>query len=249
MTNALTVTLLAPVFALARRELIKFWREKVRVLGFAAAPLLFWLVASAGFNDFTRFYAGSLALSLMFSAVFSNMTLIDDRKEGFLSGMLVSPAPRAAIVLGKSTGAATLAWLQSLLFLLFLPLAGLHPSFFDFLAAVLVLVLISLLFTLLGFVCAWRMPSTQAFHGVINIVLLPMWMLSGSLFKLNEAHPVMAQLMRWNPLTYGVSLLDHFLSGSSSIPVPVALTVLAVWILALYALALFLVRKHSHATP
>lgn len=247
MTQTLSASLVAPVFALARRELIKFWREKVRVLGFAAAPLLFWLVASAGFNDFTRFYAGSLALSLMFSAVFSNMTLIDDRKDGFLSGMLVSPAPRAAIVLGKTSGAATLAWLQSLLFLLFLPLAGLHPSFFDFLAALLVLAVISLLFTLLGFVCAWRMPSTQAFHGIINVVLLPMWMLSGSLFKLDEAHPVMHQLMRWNPLTYGVSLLDHFLAGNSSIPVTTSLLVLGAWILALYTLAIVMVRRHSNA--
>jgi ABC-2 type transport system permease protein len=247
MTNTLTTSLVAPCFALARRELIKFWREKVRVLGFAAAPLLFWLVASAGFSDFTRFYAGSLALSLMFSAVFSNMTLIDDRKDGFLSGMLVSPAPRAAIVLGKTSGAATLAWLQSLLFLLFLPLAGLHPSFFDFLAALLVLILIAVLFTLLGFVCAWRMPSTQAFHGIINVVLLPMWMLSGSLFKLDEAHPIMRQLMRVNPLTYGVSLLDHFLAGNSSIPVTTSLLVLGAWILALYTLAIVMVRRHSHA--
>ena len=75
----------------------------------------------AGFNDFARFYGGSIALALMFSAVFSNMTLIDDRKDGFLAGVLVTPAPRSGIVLGKVLGAAFLAWLQSLIFLFFLP--------------------------------------------------------------------------------------------------------------------------------
>lgn len=233
--------------ALARRELLKFWREKARVAGFAAAPLLFWMVVSAGFNDFARFYAGSIALALMFSAVFSNMTLIDDRKEGFLAGVLVTPAPRAGIVVGKVLGASTLAWLQSLVFLLFLPWTGLKPDFFAVLGMILVLGLISILFTLVGFLCAWRMPSTQAFHGVVNMLLMPMWMLSGSLFRYTEAHPWMQFAMRINPMTYGISLLDHALGSGSPFSTAFSLAVLCGWTAILFGIGIFWVGRSDYA--
>lgn len=233
--------------SLARREVIRFWREKARLAGFAAAPLLFWLVVSAGFNDFSRFYAGALSLALMFSAVFSNMTLIDDRKEGFLLGVLVTPAPRAGIVLGKVGGSALLAWLQSLIFLAFLPLSGLHPTFFGFLGALITLALIALLFTLVGFLCAWRMPSTQAFHGVVNMLLMPMWMLSGSLFRLDEAHPAMQFLMRLNPMTYGISLLQYALGAAPTLDPVLCLGVLSAWTALLFALAILWVNRSQHA--
>ncbi|WP_051670136.1 ABC transporter permease [Bryobacter aggregatus] len=234
--------------ALARREMLKFWREKARVVGFAAAPLLFWFVVSAGFNDFARFFAGSIALTLMFSAVFSNMSVIDDRKEGFLAGVLVTPAPRAGVVLGKVLGATILAWLQSLVFLFFLPLTGLTPGFFGILGAAGVLLLIGLLFTLLGFLCAWRMPSTQAFHGVINMLLLPMWMLSGSLFRVGEAHPLMQRLMQVNPMTYGISLLDVCLGGTSPFSMALSLAVLCGTTALLFGAALWFIGRSEYAT-
>lgn len=234
--------------ALAQREFLTFWREKARIAGFAAAPLLFWMVVSAGFNDFARFYAGSIALALMFSAVFSNMTLIDDRKEGFLAGVLVSPAPRAGIVLGKVLGSAGLAWLQSLIFLFFLPLTGLHPGFFGTMGAVLVLALIGMLFTLVGFLCAWRMPSTQAFHGVVNMLLMPMWMLSGSLFRFEEAHPWMQWAMRLNPMTYGISLLQQCFGLESAFGPTLCIAVLLGWTTLLFAGAMFWVARSNHAT-
>lgn len=235
-------------FALLSREWIRFSREPARVLGFTAAPLLFWAVVSLGFNDFSRFFSGSLALSLMFAAIFNNMTLIDDRKEGFLASVLVSPAPRAAIVLGKTFGSASLATAQSLLFLPFLPLAGLHPNIFQFLGALCVLFLIALVFTLLGFVCAWRMPSTQAFHGVINVVLMPLWMLSGALFPLASAHPWMQMAMRANPMTYALSLLDYCLAGAGSTSPLLSAAVLLAWLTVLLALAIHWVEKYSHAS-
>lgn len=233
--------------ALARRELIKFWRERARIVGFAAAPLLFWLTVSAGFNDFSRFFSGSLMLALMFSAVFSNMTLIDDRKEGFLSGVLVTPAPRSGIVLGKVLGAASLAWLQSLLFLFFLPLAHLSPGFFGFLATLGVLALIALFFTLIGFLAAWHMPSTQAFHGVVNMILMPMWMLSGSLFRFEEAHPLMRLAMQANPMSYGISLLNASLGAPASFPHLLSLAVLSLGAALLFSLALFRVTRSQYA--
>jgi ABC-2 type transport system permease protein len=233
--------------ALLSREWIRFWREKARVAGFAAAPLLFWLVVSLGFNDFGRFFAGSIALSLMFAAVFHNMSLIDDRKEGFLALVLVSPTPRTAIVLGKAMGAASIATLQGAVFLCFLPVAGFRPDIFQFLGALGVLFLIGLVFTLLGFVCAWRMPSTQAFHAVVNLLLLPLWMLSGALFPITGAHPWMQFLMRLNPMTYALSLVEYFLSGQSALEPLFSFGVLSAWVVALLSLAVMLVKRSSHA--
>jgi ABC-2 type transport system permease protein len=183
----------------------------------------------------------------MFSAVFSNMTLIDDRKDGFLAGVLISPAPRAGIVLGKVLGAAMLAWLQSLIFLFFLPLAGLKPGFFGVLGCLGVLALIAILFTLVGFLCAWKMSSTQAFHGVVNMLLMPMWMLSGSLFRFEEAHPAMQMVMRLNPMTYAISLLNQCLGVSAPFGSGISLILLMGWTAALFVFALVWVGRSDYA--
>src|SRR5574340_1369763 len=117
-----------PAGTLWWRELVRFWRQKSRVLGVVASPLVFWLLMGYGSNDLARFYSGALVLTVMFSAIFSTISIIEDRREGFLLSMLVSPAPRASMVLGKILGAATLAWVQGLIFLVFGPLAGVHLS-------------------------------------------------------------------------------------------------------------------------
>ena len=113
-----------PAATLWQRELVRFWRQKSRVLGVVASPLVFWLLIGYGSNDLARFYSGALVLTVMFSAIFSTISIIEDRREGFLLSMLVSPAPRTSLVLGKILGAATLAWIQGLIFLAFAPLAG-----------------------------------------------------------------------------------------------------------------------------
>jgi ABC-2 type transport system permease protein len=191
--------------------MIRFWREKARVLGFVASPLIFWLVLGSGYGDLAFFYPGALTLTVMFSAIFSTMTLIEDRREGFLLSMLVSPAPRSAMVLGKLLGASTLAWLQGLIVLAFVPVTGLPVSPASIAGLVGVLYLISFTFTALGFLIAWKMDSSQGFHAVTNLLLLPMWMVSGALFGFSSAHGWMKVLMRINPLTYATAALRHLL--------------------------------------
>src|SRR5260370_21860462 len=104
-----------PAMTLWWRELVRFWRTKTRVIGVVASPLVFWLLIGYGSGDLGRFYAGALVVTVMFSAIFSTISIIEDRREGFLLSMLVSPAPRTAMVLGKILGSATLAWTQGLL--------------------------------------------------------------------------------------------------------------------------------------
>jgi ABC-2 type transport system permease protein len=157
------------------------------------------------------------------------MSLIQDRNEGFLLTVLASPASRSAIVLGKVLGGATLAAIQGLIFLLFSPLAGVHPTVGGVLLAAAVVLLISFEITALGFTIAWPMDSTQAFHAIVNLILLPLWLLSGALFPADKASGWLRDIMLANPLTYGVDALRNGLDPAAhtdqTVLVNVAITV------------------------
>jgi ABC-2 type transport system permease protein len=218
-----------PVATLWQRELVRFWRQKSRVLGVVASPLVFWLLMGYGSNDLGRFYAGALVLTVMFSAIFSTISIIEDRREGFLLSMLVSPASRTSMVLGKILGAATLAWIQGLIFLAFAPLAGVHVGIEQVLLAAIAIFLVSFTLTGLGFVIAWKMDSTSGFHAIMNLLLVPMWMVSGSLFPMSTAQGVIRAIMWANPLTYSISLLNSLLGlpNAATAPLTSALVTVA----------------------
>jgi ABC-2 type transport system permease protein len=207
-----------PVVTLWQRELVRFWRQKSRVLGVVASPLVFWLLIGYGSGDLARFFAGALVLTVLFSAIFSTISIIEDRREGFLLSMLVSPASRTSMVLGKILGAATLAWIQGLIFLAFAPLAGVSLDAAEVLELVGAVFLVSFTLTGLGFVIAWRMDSTAGFHAVMNLLLVPMWMVSGSLFPMTTAHGWIKAIMWVNPLTYSISLLNGFMNLNTGAP-------------------------------
>jgi ABC-2 type transport system permease protein len=217
-----------PVATLWQRELTRFWRQKSRVLGVVASPLVFWLIIGSGFGDLSRFFAGALVLTVLFSAIFSTISIIEDRREGFLLSMLVSPAPRTSMVLGKVLGSATLAWIQGLIFLAFAPLAGLMPSLKELLGLAGVIFVIAFALTALGFLIAWRMESTQGFHAVMNLFLVPMWMISGAVFPISEAHTWIRWIMLVNPLTYSVAAITRLLPTRVAPGTPELLTGLAV---------------------
>ncbi len=227
-------------YSLWRRELVRFYRQKARVVGVIASPLLFWLVLGSGFaNSFHSsgsggghylgyFFPGSVAMIVLFTSIFSMMSLIQDRNEGFLLSVLAAPVSRSAIVLGKVLGGATLAALQGFVFLLFAPFVGVHASFGAVLLGMAVIALLSFELTALGFTIAWPLDSPQAFHAIVNLILIPLWMLSGSLFPASGASPWMHLLMRLNPLTYGVDALRNLLfpaqTTDASLPVNLAVT-------------------------
>ncbi len=211
-------------YSLWRRELVRFYRQKARVVGVIASPLLFWLVLGSGFaNSFHAtgsgtgshylgyFFPGSVAMIVLFTSIFSMMSLIQDRNEGFLLSVLAAPVSRSAIVLGKVLGGATLAALQGIVFLVFAPFGGVHVGPGAVLAGMLVIAMLSFELTALGFTIAWPLDSPQAFHAIVNLILLPLWMLSGSLFPASGASPWMHAVMRANPLTYGVDALRNLL--------------------------------------
>ena len=200
-----------PAITLWQRELVRFWRQKSRLLGVVLSPLLIWLLIGYGSASLDKFFSGALVLTVMFSAIFSTITIIEDRREGFLLSMLVSPAPRTSLVLGKIAGSATLGWIQGLIFLCFAPMAGVHLDAMEVLPIIAVIFLISFTLTGLGFVIAWKMETTAGFHAIMNLLLLPMWMVSGSLFPVATAQGFVKWLMWINPLTYSISLLNSTL--------------------------------------
>ena len=234
-----------PAATLWQRELVRFWRQKSRILGVVASPLVFWLVLGYGSGELARFFSGALVLTVMFSAIFSTISIIEDRREGFLLSMLVSPAPRTSMVLGKILGSATLAWIQGLVFLAFAPLAGVHIPLLDLLPVFGAIFLISFTLTGLGFVIAWRMDSTSGFHAIMNLLLVPMWMVSGALFPIATAHGFVKAIMWVNPLTYSISLLNYLLGLPNAEPGPaVSLAVTAGFgLLLLFASGLMAAQK------
>lgn len=206
--------------AVWRRELLHFWRERSRVAGFVGSPLIFWLIIGSGFGDLARFFTGSLLLSVMFTAVFATMSVIEDRREGFLLAMLVSPAPRCAVVIGKVLGGATMAAVQGLLFLVCLPLTGTALAVAALPAAAAGLALTGFAFTAMGFWLAWRSRTPQGFHALMNIVLMPLWMISGALFTQQTAHPWLRAVMSVNPLLYFHAILERTLMPAAGSVAP-----------------------------
>ncbi len=249
-----------PSFTLWWREVVRFYRQRSRVVGVIASPLLFWLVIGSGFGTSFRsgsaagqshyldyFYPGALIMIVLFTSIFTMMSVIEDRKEGFLLSVMVAPVPRSAIVLGKVLGGTTLSAIQGLIFLVFAPFVGVHMNFVQFLLVVLVVFLVSFALTALGFAIAWPMDSSQAFHAIINLFLIPLWLLSGAMFPLSGASGWLRLLMQMNPLTYGVEALRGLLYPESpSISSPAtSMAVLALFSLCMFAIAWVMVNRRT----
>lgn len=244
--------LVLPSMSLCRRELVRFLRQRSRIIGALATPILFWIVIGAGMgrsfrssqpgggNFIEYFFPGTLVMILLFTAIFSEISVIEDRREGFLQSVLVAPVSRMAIVMGKVLGGTILASGQGILFLLLAPLVGIKLSPASFLAAVGVTFIVSFALAGLGFCIAWRMNSTQGFHVIMNLFLIPMWFLSGAMFPADGATGALRWLMDVNPLSYGVSALRRALywSDSSALQLPSWPICLAVSLL--FAAAMFM---------
>jgi len=200
-------------WTLCRRDLVRFFRQRSRVIGVLATPLIFWGLIGSGFNYMRYLYPGTLVQILLFTSIFSTISIIQDRQQGFLQGVLVAPVSRGAIVLGKVLGGTAIALIQGALFLLLAPLVGIRPGWAGWAAALGVMALVAFGLTALGVLLAWRFDSVQGFHSVMNLLLMPMWLLSGAVFPPEKAVPWVRAVMVGNPLTYGVDALRRVLTG------------------------------------
>jgi len=218
---------MSAMLTLWERDITRFFRDKPRVIGGLVPPIVFWLLIGGGLGTSIRlpgapegvnflqfFYAGTLVLIVLFTSIFATISIIEDRREGFLQSVLVAPVSRLSIVLGKVLGSSTVGLGQGLAFLLLAGAAGLHPGLAGYAQAVAVLALASLGLTGLGFCIAWVLDSSQGFHSVMNLFLIPMWMLSGALFPASGAPRFLQWVIAANPVSYAVTGLQRALLPS-----------------------------------
>jgi len=213
-----------------RRELIRFRSDRLRAFSSLVQPVLFLLVLGTGLSSLARgglpagidfktyIYPGVLAMSVLFTSLFSAASIVWDREFGFLREMLVAPVSRSAIVIGKCLGGATVATLQGMVIL---ALAGLAHVPYDaelFLILIGELLLLSFTLTAFGVMMAARIKQIQAFMALTQMLVMPLFFLSGALYPLNGLPGWLTVLTRLDPLTYIVDPMRH--AVFSHLPIP-----------------------------
>jgi len=256
--------LLLPAWTLLRREIVRFLRQRNRIIGALGTPIVFWVIIGSGVGRSFQapgvpdgmtylqyFFPGTILLIVLFTSIFATISIIEDRREGFLQAVLAAPVARAAIVLGKVFGGTALATLQGGIFLALAPLAGLSIPLANVPALIGLLLLVGTFLTALGYLMAWPLDSTAGFHALMNLILMPLWLLSGALFPAEGASPWIQAVIYANPLHYALVLLragiGSPLPGDSGIVM--SLAILIGFALALLAAATWLTQtyKGKHA--
>jgi len=223
--------------ALGKRELIRQVRQPSRIIASIATPMLIWLFIVGGFSNavgdvgggrssLTAYtIPGMASLTVMFASIFASISLIQDRHDGVLRAALVSPAPGWSIALSKIGAGSLLALIQALIVLLTLPLLGVSLSVIGILGAIAALACISIALIGLGLAMAWIVDSTQGFHGVMNALLMPMWLISGAMFPVEEAAGWLRVITLLNPLTWAHAAMRDSLGMSDQLSPTIAWSV------------------------
>jgi ABC-2 type transport system permease protein len=234
--------------------MVRFYRQRSRIIGVIGSPLVFWFLIGSGLGTSFRhpnappemnyleyFFPGTMVLIILFTAIFSTISIIEDRREGFLQSVIVAPIPRASIALGKILGGTVLSLIQAIILLALTPFIGISLDILSLLTIFAALFVVSFGLTGLGFLIAWRMESTQGFHAIMNLFLIPLWLLSGALFPASGAAGWLGKIMMMNPLTYGVAAIRQglYLRGNISTQELVSLPVCMMIIVIFSALTLW----------
>lgn len=216
------------------RELLRYVRDRSRIVGSLATPVLFLVIFGGGLSpamgnlagglsggrvEFINFmYPGVIGMTVLFTSIFSGASLVWDREFGFLKEVLVAPIGRSSVALGKTLGGATVAVLQGSLMLALAPFLGvsLGPGLVLRILPVLFLTAFSL--TSLGVLIGVRMKSMQGFQVIMNFLTLPMFLLSGAFFPLRDLPSWLAVLVHLNPFTYAVDALRQTVFRSMGLP-------------------------------
>lgn len=239
------------VYILWLRQIKKQWRSKARLLGSLGQPLLFLLALGfglgstfeqAGGGSYMSFLVpGVMAMSVLFTAMFSGIEVIWDRQFGFLKETLVAPVSRFSIMVGRTLGGATVSLIPGLVLFVVAFFIGFRPASYTMMPlALLFLFMIGVCFTAFGTAVASRMRDMQAFPLIINFVIMPLFFLSGALFPLDTSPAALKIIAMVNPLAYGVDGLRAALTGVSYFGIIVDFGVLLAVTLALFAIGAWL---------
>jgi ABC-2 type transport system permease protein len=234
------------------RDLIRHFRDKVRLLGSITRPVLWLLIMGTGlraaFNvhgiSYTHFiFPGIIAMNLIFAAMISTISIIWDREFGFLREILVAPIPRSSIVLGKALSGSTVAFIEGLFVLVFAPFIKIHIPLINLLLLLPLMFLIAFVCTSMGIVIAARMTSFEGFGVISNFVIMPMFFLSGAMFPLDNLPRWISFVIRINPLTYGVDLLRWDTLGIKTFPLYIDFLFLTIFALIMLGIGVFEFNK------
>jgi ABC-2 type transport system permease protein len=232
---------LRAIYIIWYRDILRFWRDRMRLIGSLAQPLLFLIVfgtglssalsgAGGGFNGglggaagsdfgYTQFiFPGIIGMSILFSAIFGAMIIVLDREFGFLKEVLVAPIDRSAVAIGKALGGATQAMIQGLILLVLSPIVGVKLTVVSVLLVIVFSFLLAFSLSALGVLIASRMKSMQGFQVVMNFLMMPIFFLSGSLFPLQGLPDWMTVLTRIDPASYGMDPLRRVMLDGAGLP-------------------------------
>lgn len=198
-----------------KRQVMKYFRSRSRIIGSLAQPLLYLLAFGFGFGSLFRqagqgsymqFLApGIIAMSVLFTSIFSGIELIWDKQFGFLKETMVAPVSRFQIMLGRTLGGATVATIQGVVVFILTLFVGFRPASIVLIPLGFIFVfLIGLLFTSVGTAIGSKLEDMQGFQLIMNFLVMPIFFLSGALYPLNNLPPIMDIVTKFNPLTYGV---------------------------------------------
>jgi ABC-2 type transport system permease protein len=243
------------IYTIWLRNMKRFARSKSRIIGSISMPLFFLLFLGFGLNSVVQLpelgssyveflIPGMVAMSVLFTSVFSGIQIIWDKQFGFLKETLVAPVSRLEIMLGQTLGGATTAVLQGFMILVLSILIGLRISgIAGFLIALGFMVMIGISFTAFGIAIASRMEDMTGFQLIMNFVVFPLFGLSGALYPISSLPEWIVPLTLLDPLTYGVEGIRYGLTGISQINPVVCFVVIGGFAIVMTVLGAFLFRK------
>ncbi len=221
------------VYIIWYRNVLRYSRDRARIVASLGQPLLFLIVFGAGLSaslgagltqqlgnvSYVRFlYPGIISMAVLFTSIFSAMSIVWDREFGFLRELLVAPVSRAAVVLGKALGGSTIAMAQGAILIVLAPAIGVHLSPLLIAELLPLMFLIAFAITSVGILVASRLQTMESFQMIMNFLVMPMFFLSGAFFPLRQLPRWMAVVTRLDPAAYGVDPLRRLLLGSTLAP-------------------------------
>lgn len=225
---------LRAIYIIWYRDVLRFWRDKVRIISALAQPLMFLVLLGPGLSagmgiigrnsmgesiDYVKFlYPGIITMTVLFSAMFSAMSVVWDREFGFLKEVLVAPVSRGSVAIGKCLGGSTISMIQGIILLIFAPFLGVGLTWESVVALIPLLFLTAFSITALGLMVAARLRTMESFHMVMNFLVMPMFFLSGALFPLNNLPGWLSVLTALNPVTYAVNPIRLVILRATNFP-------------------------------
>ena len=226
---------LRAIYIIWYRDILRYWRDRGRLIASLAQPLLFLVVFGSGLSSSLKsglsfgagggsltyiqfMYPGIIGMAILFSAIFGAMSIVWDREFGFLKEVLVAPIDRSSVAIGKALGSTTQAMIQGLILLVLAPFVGVRLSVLTVLTIIPLAAVVAFGLSAFGVALASWMKSLQGFQVVMNFLMMPMFFLSGALFPVTNLPGWMTVLTRLDPASYGIDPLRRVVLSDSGLP-------------------------------